>query len=106
MLAAAGAAARIVIYEYDRVAGAGGGVVPGGGGGPSPATEMATRSKLTCLAYSAVERAHLIAGDYDGVVTLWDTSTQQSVSGLCVGALCVGADLCGGPVAQGGAAER
>ncbi|GAX77117.1 hypothetical protein CEUSTIGMA_g4563.t1 [Chlamydomonas eustigma] len=42
--------------------------------------EIHTRSKLTCLSYSAQHKESLIAGDYDGVVTLWDTSTQQSIN--------------------------
>ena len=39
-----------------------------------PASELVTRSKLSCLAWSAQEQSQLIASDYEGIVTLWDAA--------------------------------
>jgi protein suppressor of PHYA-105 1 len=39
-----------------------------------PAWQAATRSKLSCVSWSAYVRPHLITSDYDGLVQLWDAS--------------------------------
>ena len=41
-----------------------------------PARELVTRSKLSCLAWSAQEQSQLIASDYEGIVTLWDAEVS------------------------------
>ncbi|KAL7102443.1 hypothetical protein ACP275_08G121100 [Erythranthe tilingii] len=44
-----------------------------------PVVEMATRSKLSCLSWNKFTKNHIASSDYDGIVTIWDVSTQQSV---------------------------
>ena len=45
-----------------------------------PATELVTRSKLSCLAWNAQEQSQLIASDYEGIVTLWDAEVLAVVT--------------------------
>ena len=45
-----------------------------------PASELLTRSKLSCLAWSAGEASHLISSDYEGLITLWDAASGNPVS--------------------------
>lgn len=45
-----------------------------------PSGELLTRSKLSCLAWSAGEASQLISSDYEGVVTLWDASSGNPVN--------------------------
>ena len=45
----------------------------------SPQAEMLNSSKLSCLSWSPTNEVHLASSDYEGLVTLWDSSTQQIV---------------------------
>ena len=58
-----------------------------------PARELVTRSKLSCLAWSAQEQSQLIASDYEGIVTLWDAEVNHAARH---------GDLLHFPVAAGG----
>ncbi|KAL0311267.1 UNVERIFIED_CONTAM: E3 ubiquitin-protein ligase COP1 [Sesamum angustifolium] len=43
-----------------------------------PVVEMATRSKLSCLSWNKFTKNHIASSDYEGIVTIWET-TRQSV---------------------------
>ncbi|CAN4094209.1 unnamed protein product [Withania somnifera] len=44
-----------------------------------PVVEMSTRSKLSCLSWNKFTKNHIASSDYDGIVTVWDVTTRQSV---------------------------
>ncbi|KAG2716877.1 hypothetical protein I3843_03G149600 [Carya illinoinensis] len=44
-----------------------------------PVVEMATRSKLSCLSWNNFTKNHIASSDYEGIVTVWDVITRQSV---------------------------
>ncbi|KAB1222087.1 E3 ubiquitin-protein ligase COP1 [Morella rubra] len=44
-----------------------------------PVVEMATRSKLSCLSWNNFAKNHIASSDYEGIVTVWDVNTRQSV---------------------------
>ncbi|CAH9135821.1 unnamed protein product [Cuscuta epithymum] len=44
-----------------------------------PVVEMSTRSKLSCLSWNKYTKNHIASSDYDGIVTVWDVTTRQSV---------------------------
>ncbi|XP_022142505.1 E3 ubiquitin-protein ligase COP1-like [Momordica charantia] len=44
-----------------------------------PAVEMSTRSKLSCLSWNKYTKSHIASSDYEGIVTVWDVNTRQSV---------------------------
>jgi len=41
--------------------------------------EMSTRSKLSCLSWNKFTKNHIASSDYEGIVTVWDVTTRQSV---------------------------
>jgi WD40 repeat protein len=41
--------------------------------------EMSTRSKLSCLSWNKHEKNHIASSDYEGIVTVWDVTTRQSL---------------------------
>uniref|UniRef100_A0A7C9A2L8 2-alkenal reductase (NAD(P)(+)) n=1 Tax=Opuntia streptacantha TaxID=393608 RepID=A0A7C9A2L8_OPUST len=41
--------------------------------------DIATRSKLSCLSWSKYTKHYIASSDYDGIVTVWDITTRQSV---------------------------
>ncbi|PRQ18821.1 putative transcription factor WD40-like family [Rosa chinensis] len=41
--------------------------------------EMPTRSKLSCLSWNKFTKNHIASTDYEGIVTVWDVDTRQSV---------------------------
>ncbi|KAA8524760.1 hypothetical protein F0562_011183 [Nyssa sinensis] len=43
-----------------------------------PVVEMSTRSKLSCLSWNKYTKNHIASSDYEGIVTVWDVTTQQS----------------------------
>ncbi|KAK6919299.1 WD40 repeat [Dillenia turbinata] len=45
----------------------------------SPVVEMSTRSKLSCLSWNKYTKNHIASSDYEGIVTVWDITTRQSV---------------------------
>ncbi|PQQ03168.1 E3 ubiquitin-protein ligase COP1 [Prunus yedoensis var. nudiflora] len=44
-----------------------------------PVVEMPTRSKLSCLSWNKFTKNHIASTDYEGIVTVWDVNTRQSV---------------------------
>ncbi|XAR53828.1 hypothetical protein NMG60_11022521 [Bertholletia excelsa] len=44
-----------------------------------PVVEMSTRSKLSCLSWNKYTRNHIASSDYEGILTVWDITTRQSV---------------------------
>ncbi|KAI3818890.1 hypothetical protein L1987_12711 [Smallanthus sonchifolius] len=44
-----------------------------------PVVEMSTRSKLSCLSWNKCTKNQIASSDYDGIVTVWDVTTRQSV---------------------------
>eukprot|EP00245_Coleochaete_scutata_P005984 TRINITY_DN20054_c0_g1_i1.p1 TRINITY_DN20054_c0_g1~~TRINITY_DN20054_c0_g1_i1.p1 ORF type:complete len:662 (+),score=133.07 TRINITY_DN20054_c0_g1_i1:215-2200(+) len=44
-----------------------------------PVVEMSTRSKLSCLSWNKYIKSHIASSDYEGIVTVWDVNTCQSV---------------------------
>ncbi|CAI5511705.1 unnamed protein product [Closterium sp. Naga37s-1] len=44
-----------------------------------PVVEMPTRSKLSCLSWNPYLKAHIASSDYEGIVTVWDVGTGQSL---------------------------
>lgn len=73
LFATAGVVQRISIYDYEAVLAAPGGGRQHGAAGPLVG-EIPTRSKMSCLSYSPYERGALLASDYEGVISQWDTS--------------------------------
>ncbi|KAL2517265.1 Protein SPA1-RELATED 2 [Abeliophyllum distichum] len=45
-----------------------------------PVTEMANKSKLSCICWNSYIRNYLASSDYDGSVKLWDVATGQEFS--------------------------
>ncbi|PKI62248.1 hypothetical protein CRG98_017382, partial [Punica granatum] len=44
-----------------------------------PIGEMSTRSKLSCLSWNKYAKNHIASSDYEGIVTVWDVDTRQSL---------------------------
>lgn len=44
-----------------------------------PVVEMSTRSKLSCLSWNKFAKNHIASSDYEGIVTVWDVTTRQSL---------------------------
>ncbi|XP_021911280.1 E3 ubiquitin-protein ligase COP1-like isoform X2 [Carica papaya] len=44
-----------------------------------PVVEMSTRSKLSCLSWNKYAKNHIASSDYEGIVTVWDVTTRQSL---------------------------
>ncbi|CAH1448232.1 unnamed protein product [Lactuca virosa] len=44
-----------------------------------PIVEMPTRSKLSCLSWNKYTKSHIASSDYEGIVTVWDVNTRQSI---------------------------
>ncbi|KAK6978488.1 E3 ubiquitin-protein ligase RFWD2 [Biomphalaria glabrata] len=44
-----------------------------------PVTEMSCTSKISCIAWNPYNKHMLSSADYDGIVYMWDTSTNQKV---------------------------
>jgi WD40 repeat protein len=41
--------------------------------------EIPTRSKLSCLSWNKYIKQHIASSDYEGIVTVWDVNSQQSI---------------------------
>ncbi|KAL6633462.1 hypothetical protein ACP70R_026133 [Stipagrostis hirtigluma subsp. patula] len=72
LFATAGVSKRIKVFEFSSVVNE-----------PSdvhcPVVEMATRSKLSCLSWNKYSKNRIASSDYEGIVTVWDVQTRQSV---------------------------
>ncbi|KAK1258165.1 E3 ubiquitin-protein ligase COP1 [Acorus gramineus] len=72
LFATAGVSKRIKVFEFSTVVNEPNEV-------HCPVVEMATRSKLSCLSWNKYTKNHIASSDYDGIVTVWDVTTRQSV---------------------------
>ena len=86
LLATVGVCRRIKLFDFPRALAATAG--PGAeGAGPFPiqkqhqypCAQLSSRSKLSSVAWNAYVTGHLVTGDYDGSVQLWDCSAQVEV---------------------------
>ncbi|KAF3451787.1 hypothetical protein FNV43_RR07883 [Rhamnella rubrinervis] len=72
LFATAGVSRRIKVFEFSSVVNE-----------PSdvhcPIVEIPTRSKLSCLSWNKCTKNHIASSDYEGIVTVWDVTTRQSV---------------------------
>ncbi|KAK1381922.1 Constitutive photomorphogenic 1 [Heracleum sosnowskyi] len=68
----AGVSRRIKVFEFSSVVNESADV-------QCPVVEMSTRSKLSCLSWNKYTKNHLASSDYEGIVTVWDVNTRQSV---------------------------
>ncbi|KAI7740994.1 hypothetical protein M8C21_016560 [Ambrosia artemisiifolia] len=72
LFATAGVSRRIKVFEFASVVNEQADV-------QCPVVEMSTRSKLSCLSWNKYTKSHIASSDYEGIVTVWDVTTRQSV---------------------------
>ncbi|KAK4491916.1 hypothetical protein RD792_002698 [Penstemon davidsonii] len=72
LFATAGVSRRIKIFEFSSVVNEPVDV-------QCPVAEMSTRSKLSCLSWNKYTKSLIASSDYEGIVTVWDVTTRQSV---------------------------
>ncbi|KAJ9563001.1 hypothetical protein OSB04_008161 [Centaurea solstitialis] len=73
LFATAGVSRRIKVFEFASV-------VNEQADAQCPVVvEMSTRSKLSCLSWNKYTKSHIASSDYEGIVTVWDVTTRQSV---------------------------
>ncbi|CAK7351561.1 unnamed protein product [Dovyalis caffra] len=72
LFATAGVSRRIKIFEFSSVMNEPEDVY-------CPLVEMSTRSKLSCLSWNKYAKNHIASSDYEGIVTVWDVATRQSI---------------------------
>lgn len=72
-VATAGVTKRIRIFEF-------GNVLDTALDTHYPVKEMVSPTKLSCLSWNSYIHNHLISSDYEGVVTLWDAITGQTLN--------------------------
>ncbi|XP_059276946.1 E3 ubiquitin-protein ligase COP1-like isoform X1 [Lycium ferocissimum] len=72
LFATAGVSRRIKVFDFSSVVNEPADV-------HCPVVEMSTRSKLSCLSWNKYTKNHISSSDYDGIVTVWDVTTRQSV---------------------------
>ncbi|CBI41056.3 unnamed protein product, partial [Vitis vinifera] len=72
LFATAGVSRRIKVFEFSSVVNEPADV-------HCPVVEMSTRSKLSCLSWNKYTKNHIASSDYEGIVTVWDVTTRQSV---------------------------
>ncbi|KAG8365372.1 hypothetical protein BUALT_Bualt18G0097800 [Buddleja alternifolia] len=72
LFATAGVSRRIKIFEFASVVNEPTDV-------QCPVAEMSTRSKLSCLSWNKYTKNHIASSDYEGIVTVWDVTTRQSI---------------------------
>nr|DAD20367.1 TPA_asm: hypothetical protein HUJ06_021830 [Nelumbo nucifera] len=72
LFATAGVSRRIKVFEFSSVVNEPTDV-------HCPIVEMSTRSKLSCLSWNKYTKNHIASSDYEGIVTVWDVDTRQSV---------------------------
>ncbi|KAG6557459.1 hypothetical protein Mapa_000732 [Marchantia paleacea] len=70
--ATAGVSRRIKVFEFASVVNELADV-------HCPVVEMTTRSKLSCLSWNKYIKSYIASSDYEGIVTVWDVNTSQSV---------------------------
>ncbi|CAI9279921.1 unnamed protein product [Lactuca saligna] len=72
LFATAGVSRRIKVFEFASVVNEQADV-------QCPVVEMSTRSKLSCLSWNKYTKNYIASSDYEGIVTVWDVTTRQSV---------------------------
>ncbi|KAL6573823.1 coatomer subunit alpha [Orobanche hederae] len=72
LFATAGVSRCIKIFEFSTVVNEPANV-------QCPLAEISTRSKLSCLSWNKYAKNHIASSDYEGIVTVWDVTTRQSV---------------------------
>eukprot|EP01105_Mastigella_eilhardi_P024559 TRINITY_DN643_c1_g2_i2.p1 TRINITY_DN643_c1_g2~~TRINITY_DN643_c1_g2_i2.p1 ORF type:complete len:548 (-),score=112.01 TRINITY_DN643_c1_g2_i2:58-1569(-) len=72
LLALGGVSKELKIYEFDHL-------VAHPNDLHFPCQEMRSRAKISCLSWNKYVTPHIACSDYDGVVTVWDTSTAQAL---------------------------
>ncbi|XP_047337519.1 E3 ubiquitin-protein ligase COP1-like isoform X2 [Impatiens glandulifera] len=72
LFATAGVSRRIKIFGFSSV-------VNEPTSNQYPVLEMPTRSKLSCLSWNKYTNNLIASSDYEGIVTVWDIATGQSV---------------------------
>ncbi|KAL0305972.1 UNVERIFIED_CONTAM: E3 ubiquitin-protein ligase COP1 [Sesamum radiatum] len=72
LFATAGVSRRIKIFEFSTVVNEPADV-------QCPIAEMSARSKLSCLSWNRYSKSQIASSDYEGIVTIWDVTTRQSV---------------------------
>ncbi|EXB77009.1 E3 ubiquitin-protein ligase COP1 [Morus notabilis] len=70
--ATAGVSRRIKVFEFSSVVNEPADI-------HCPIVEMPTRCKLSCLSWNKYTKSHIASSDYEGIVTVWDVTTRQSV---------------------------
>ncbi|KAJ9176846.1 hypothetical protein P3X46_012118 [Hevea brasiliensis] len=72
LFATAGVSRRIKVFDFSTVLNDPADV-------HCPVVEMSTRSKLSCLSWNKYAKNQIASSDYEGIVTVWDVTTRQSV---------------------------
>ncbi|XP_059661141.1 E3 ubiquitin-protein ligase COP1 isoform X2 [Cornus florida] len=72
LFATAGVSRRIKVFDFSSVVNEPADV-------HCPVVEMSTRSKLSCLSWNKFTKNQIASSDYEGIVTVWDVTTRQSV---------------------------
>ncbi|KAK4784431.1 hypothetical protein SAY86_018799 [Trapa natans] len=72
LFATAGVSRRIKVFDFSSV-------VNEPTDAHYPVVEMSTRSKLSCLSWNKYAKNHIASSDYEGIVTVWDINTRQSL---------------------------
>ncbi|XP_007049188.2 PREDICTED: E3 ubiquitin-protein ligase COP1 isoform X1 [Theobroma cacao] len=72
LFATAGVSRRIKVFDFSMVLNDRADV-------HCPVVEMSTRSKLSCLSWNKYSKNHIASSDYEGIVTVWDVNTRQSL---------------------------
>ncbi|XP_002534127.2 E3 ubiquitin-protein ligase COP1 [Ricinus communis] len=72
LFATAGVSRRIKVFDFSTVLNDPADV-------HCPVEEMSTRSKLSCLSWNKYAKNQIASSDYEGIVTVWDVTTRQSV---------------------------
>ncbi|KAJ0986500.1 hypothetical protein J5N97_004856 [Dioscorea zingiberensis] len=72
LFATAGVSKRIKVFEFSTVVNEPADV-------HCPVVEMSTRSKLSCLSWNKYSKNIIASSDYEGIVTVWDVNTRQSM---------------------------
>ncbi|XP_048327900.2 E3 ubiquitin-protein ligase COP1 [Ziziphus jujuba] len=72
LFATAGVSRRIKVFDFSTV-------VNDPADVHCPVVEMPTRSKLSCLSWNKFVKNHIASSDYEGIVTVWDVNTRQSL---------------------------
>ncbi|CAO2812824.1 unnamed protein product [Amaranthus hypochondriacus] len=71
LFATAGVSRRIKVFDFSSVVNE--------PDAHCPVVEISTLSKLSCLSWNKFTKNQIASSDYEGIVTVWDVTTRQSV---------------------------